>query len=212
MLADSKKYLKWYFQNADLLVSDLDGTLARSTAFRVVIHNYFQRDFMDPNFYFWALDSLFKYLKSGKDAYSEGWHNYLKKLKINQKEKYHLKKLLYPGVKEFHELLRKENPNLTKIIVTETLPNIAESYKDLLGYCGTYNVVKDKSKIIKMILYAFKKPIIIGDNIADKSMLDEIDKQNKVRLGIFKYPFKKDKRRGFDLYIKTWKELEEILK
>lgn len=212
MLVESKKYQKWFFQNADLLISDLDGTLAHSAAFRFVIRNYFQKDFMDPNFYFWFLRSFFKFIKHGKDAYSDGWKDYLKSLKININAKVHLKPFLYPGVKEFHQLLKEQNPKLKKIIVSETLPNIVEFYKDLLDYDEAYGLVENKGKLASKILNDYKRPIVIGDNIADKLILDEIDKQGIIRLGIFKYIFKKDKREGFDLYIRSWKTLEEILK
>lgn len=208
----SKEEIKEFIKTADILLSDLDGTLAPSTAFRFVIQNYLKEDYKNPDFYFWALDSFFKYLKQEKDAYSEGWQNYLKKFKIKSNQKVNLKPSLYSGVKEAHELINKLNPNLTKLIVTETLPDIAEFYKNLLNYDGRYSLVENKGDLTQMISYAWDKYIVIGDNIADKLMIDELKKQNKECLGIFKYIFKKDKREGFDLYIRKWKELEEILK
>lgn len=208
----SKEGIKEFLQTADLLISDLDGTLAPAITLRFVIQNFFQRDFMNPSFYFWVLSSVYGYIKQGKDAYPEAWENYLKKLKINPECRIRLKPILYSKVKEFHQLLNEQNPNLKKIIISRTSQDIANPYKDLLEYDEVYGRVKDKGGLVSKILDGYKKCVIIGDSISDKPMLDEAKRQGKESLGIFRYTFKRDKKEGFDLYFKKWKELEGILK
>ena len=134
---ESEAGLTEKIMSSDILISDIDGTDARSPAIDIVLRALTRRDYLSQHeFLAWVATTAYKLLRKGKDAYTETWLDFVEKFLRNPEELEKIKKkytpefiasTFYPGVLEFYRLLAK---NIIKVYSTRNIKEIVDAYKE----------------------------------------------------------------------------------
>ncbi len=179
----NKKTLKERILDSDVCISDLDDTDAPSPAKKLAYSKLVSKKIFDPKFISWCLRTGFKLITKGKKVEHECWKEYVDKFLTNPydlkeiKEKYNSEKVaksLYPGVKEFYDLL----PNVFKSYFTRNIPEIANAFGKFLGFDEVIPKAFDKRSLTLDFIERrpfFKNYIVRGDSPEDEEIVDVLE-------------------------------------
>ncbi|MBI2672127.1 hypothetical protein HYX16_04295 [Candidatus Woesearchaeota archaeon] len=174
---------------ADVCISDLDDTDAKSPAKEIGIYNnLLSRRIFNPRYIFWGLKGLIKYIKLEKNAESECWKEYIKLFLRDPKELSKIKsgiegkirKLAIPGVKELYGLL----PNAYKVYFSRNIIEVLSAFSAYFGFNEFHAEVFDKQietqRFVERDLESkekkpFTRYMVRGDSVEDESVLEVLD-------------------------------------
>lgn len=211
----SKEDVRRTILNSELLISDLDYSIAASPTKAVVIKGFFY----NPITLLWGAVSLLRIVKAGRKNRYSIWQNYftrfekyLEKIVIDLEKE---SRRIYPGVRGFIDYLHENCPNQKSILVTRTDKKIGFPYQQILGFNEAYYRRFEKDKVIDELIIKYSPRIITiaGDSEEDKEMIDTA-KKSKIEycLGINVAKNIKRVNEEFDINIgRNWKGLQEII-
>jgi hypothetical protein len=183
-IKDTWQDLKNKILSSDLLVSDLDGTDAKSPAIYVASDAFRRERYLtNIDFLKWAVKSPLKLLAKGDVAESELWSEFVEKFLRNPVELDRVRDTftpeftasrLYPGLIEFYGMLNKK---IKKIYSTRNIKEIAESYKIAVGFDEAIAEQNDNVKALEDICkrYPHKRRLIIKENYDDTNLIDYLE-------------------------------------
>ena len=130
--------LKEELNQADALITDLDGTIGDPAKKIAIYDNLFNGRIFNPRFISWFIRTGIKYLKKGKEAETESWKEYINlflqyqdELKEIEEKFSHdkISPLLYPGVERFFSLVPR---HIHKTLMTKNITEVAIAFVDFL--------------------------------------------------------------------------------
>lgn len=207
--------------NSDILISDLDDTVAPSPAETVVL-DYFKnpKNVYDMRFLEWFFISLYNFVKKGVLAKPEIWKNFVKLFLSDSKELEMLRQIytpefakstLYRGVLEFYSLLPE---TMIKIYITENIKVIADAYRQAAGFDEVICEPSNKAQSIDEVLekYAKRRSFVLVSDFDDLSMfnrLSDLRREGRIReltsINVVHFPYNflpYDSKRRFDVNIR----------
>ncbi|MFH1065778.1 MAG: hypothetical protein V1734_04715 [Nanoarchaeota archaeon] len=166
--------------HSDIILSDLDDTIAKSPA-KKLAYSFLRRADMlfNSQFIAWCSKAVWKKAVHGKKAESELGKEFIEKFIMTQKDKIiesiitpeYAESSLFPGIKELYSMLQ----NASKVIVTRTTEAIAEPYGNALGFDMMLDIQYTKKDSVDFVMDVFpdlKKYAVFGDSEEDEEMAD----------------------------------------
>ncbi len=180
-------------QRADILVTDLDDTLAPSPAKAIAKHNLKRsKHFLNPSYWAWCFKSAAKLFSEGKGAESMLWKDYLERFLHEPEEVAYLQKrytaefaaqTAYPYTDLFFHSLPLD---MVKVCVTRNIREVGEAYQKALGIDRVVSEAFDKELAIEDLVeveYAeWTRYILMGDSEEDERMLVRLKEMEKAGL------------------------------
>ncbi len=214
--------LRQKLREADVCVSDLDGTDASSPARMLATENFLSRFFNDRNYRSWAYRSIrAKINQPGKRADSRLWQDYIERflppaVRREVAEKMFpptkIRKILYPGVARFYSLLEARKYYLSRNIV-----EVVQQFGGRLGFDGCFGEQYNKWQSMENFIRSypeFSRYVIRGDSDEDGEMKDVLDsavRSRKIKycLSLYRADRPLEEEHGFDA--ETGKDLNGLV-
>jgi len=175
--------LKERILGADVCISDIDDTDAKSPAKNLAYHSLIESKVLNPKFWLWCLETGTKLLADRKKAEIEAWKKYvenflrdpkeLQKIKARFTDK-NIEQLLYPGTFELYVLLK----DTYKIYITGNIEEIAQKFTNFFGFDEYMAEVFDKEKAAINLVERkpwFKNYFVKGDSKEDELILNVLN-------------------------------------
>jgi len=181
--------LKQAILQADVCLSDLDGTDAESPAkYLAKLAVGIRGRYVNPRYVKWVVGSVGALTIKGRGAESERWKLYVDNFLRNEKTLGLVGEIitpdfidnsLFPGVESLYKLIVGD-----KFYFTRNIETVAKAYAQALGFNGTFSEVFDKPTTAERFVAAnpqYKTYLIRGDSEEDQEMLLALRRQVKIR-------------------------------
>lgn len=138
---------------ADVCISDLDDTDAKSPAKEIAFHDWLRRSFKDEKYRCWLWECSKAKLREGKKAERECWKEYVRLFLGTVKAREQVGRFfssekardsLFPGVLELYGLLSAD-----KYYLTRNIEQITRKYQWVLKFRGVFTEVDEKEKLME---------------------------------------------------------------
>lgn len=199
---------------SDLIISDLDKTIAKWPTRRVIERNFIR----NPWTIVWGFFSLLRIMKIGKRNRYKIWIEYFTRFPDLPRDVSNIEKAskkIYPGCEEFFDYVNRRCPHQKQILVTMTDERIGMPYQGLLGFDEAHYQKLEKYKVVEELIAKYNPRIIsiAGDSIEDKKMVDAGKSAGlEYCLGINVVKSTRKINEDFDINIgRNWKGLQDII-
>ncbi len=165
--------IKSFVTQANLFIGDTDDSDCKSPA-KVVAFD--PKNFIryGPAYLEWFVGTIFHGMIKGKLAQSDRWYLFVEKFlsdpkrreELSQKfTKEYAKSMLFEGVVEFYQLL----PHAIKTRITRNIPEIVNTFAEILNTDEMYTYIKNKEDVTKEVLRKYTPTTVIvkGDSEED---------------------------------------------
>ena len=195
-------------QRSDLLVTDLDGTLASSPAKMVMRSTLTSSHASFPLVAKWISDSVRAIAKNKVPVKTAIWQSYVDHFLTTDEHKEYVTSLftpeviegsVIPGVKEFLAKVRCE-----KTICTRSTWPIAQHYCNYLTIGSAWTKSFNKKQRIETIVHYQKRIILMGDSKEDEEALDVLrhyESTGKIEYALGIYVTKDKVNSAFDVNV-----------
>ena len=179
----SKETLKQRLTTADINISDLDGTDARSSA-KYIALRAIGTSYVDPGYHNWVRETALEWVKAKLNGNQdfvgiEQWKKYVDSFLQDEMVLQEIRKLftpakvgdlLYRGVAELYTIIKAD-----KYYCTHNIEPVASAFAGYLDFMGSYTEIDDKEKFMECFVEDnphFQRYLLKGNSPDEEAMYD----------------------------------------